>query len=63
MSEETTSALAICHLSGEPQDGARCSFDLLPIMLVDEHDGGYYSQTTERTRDGAFVFEYHSPEA
>lgn len=57
----TTTTPAICHLTGGPQDGARHTFRSLPIMLVDEADGGFYQMTTERTDDGAYVFEYHTP--
>jgi hypothetical protein len=62
MSEETTSALAICHLSGGPQDGERHLFKTLPIVLVDEQHGGYYERAGGFTADGAHLFEYHAPQ-
>lgn len=61
MCKETTSAPAICHLTGGPQDGARHTFTVLPHLLVDIHDGGYYQLNTEVLRDGAHVFEYRPP--
>lgn len=60
MSEETTSNPSTCYLSGGPQNGIRHVFEPLPILLVDEQDGGYYQRTGDLTEDGAFVFEYRA---
>ena len=61
MSEETTSTLALCHLTGGPQDGARHTFGVLPILLwLKNPDSGFYELTDRVTMDGAHVFEYHA---
>lgn len=60
MREETPSCPAICHLTGGPQDGAEYAFEVLPILLFDGLDGGYYQRTGDLAEDGAHVFEYHA---
>ena len=58
--EETTRPV-VCQLVGGPQDGVRHVFGVLPVMLVDVLDGGYYKRKMETTADGAHVFDYHPP--
>jgi len=59
--EETRTQLVACQMAGGPQDGVRHVFGVLPIMLLDELDGGYYKRDMTMTADGAHVFVYHPP--